>query len=93
MKNISEEEYQHLKLFKKLYDNSFYPQTYNIEKNCVEYPDFPGSHGPTIFYFPNEECKQKALKAAKKKLEITIKKKNKIKTFLVDLDDIVDIKD
>ena len=70
MRNISEEEYQHLKFFKKLYDNSFYPQTYNIEKNCVEYPDFPGSHEPAIFYFPNEECKQKALKVAKKKLEI-----------------------
>lgn len=93
MRNISEEEYQHLKLFKKLYDNSFYPQTYNIEKNCVEYPDFPRSHEPAIFYFPNEECKQKALKVAKKKLEITIKKKNKIKTFLIDLEDIVDLKD
>lgn len=93
MRNISEEEYQHLKLFKKLYDNSFYPQTYNIEKNCIEYPDFPGSHGPAIFYFPNEECKQKALKAAKKKLEITIKNKNKIKKYLVDLDDILVIKD
>ena len=93
MRNISEEEYQHLKLFKKLYDNSFYPQTYNIEKNCAEYPDFPESHGPIIFYFPNKECKEKALKAAKKKLEITIKNKNKIKTFLVDLDDILVIKD
>ena len=93
MRNISEEEYQHLMLFKKLYDNSFYPQTYNIEKNCVEYPDFHRSHGSAIFYFPNEECKQKALKAAKKKLEITIKKKNKIKTFLIDLEDIVDLKD
>ena len=93
MRNISEEEHQHLKLFKKLYDNSFYPQTYNIEKNCVEYPDFSGSHGPAIFYFPNEECKQKALKAAKKKLEITIKNKNKIKKYLVDLDDILVIKD
>lgn len=93
MRNISEEEYEYLKAFKKLYDNSFYPQTYNIEKNCVEYPDFPGSHGPAIFYFPNEECKEKALKAAKKKLEITIKKKNEMKTFLVDLEDIVDIKD
>jgi len=93
MRNISEEEYQHLKLIKKLYDNSFYPQTYNIEKNCIEYPDFPGSQGSAIFYFPNEECKQKALKAAKKKLEITIKKKNKIKTYLVDLEDIVDLKD
>ena len=93
MRNISEEEDQHLKLFKKLYDNSFYPQTYNIEKNCVEYPDFPGSHGPAIFYFPNEECKEKALKAAKKKLEITIKNKNKIKKYLVDLDDILVIKD
>ena len=93
MRNIPKEEYEHLKAFKKLYDNSFYPQTYNIEKNCVEYPDFPGSHGPAIFYFPNEECKEKALKAAKKKLEITIKKKNEIKTFLVDLEDIVDIKD
>lgn len=93
MRNISEEAYQHLKLFKKLYDNSFYPQTYNIKKNCVEYPDFPGSHGPAIFYFPNEECKEKALKAAKKKLEITIKNKNKIKKYLVDLDDILVIKD
>lgn len=93
MRNISEEEYEYLKAFKKLYDNSFYPQTYNIEKNCVEYPDFPGSHGPAIFYFSNEECKEKALKAAKKKLEITIKKKNEMKTFLVDLEDIVDIKD
>ena len=93
MRNISEEEYEYLKAFKKLYDNSFYPQTYNIEKNCVEYPDFPGSHGPAIFYFSNEECKEKALKAAKKKLEITIKNKNKIKKYLVDLDDILVIKD
>lgn len=93
MRNISEKEYLHLKLFKKLYDNSFYSQTYNIEKNCVEYPDFPGSHGPAIFYFPNEECREKALKAAKKKLEITIKNKNKIKKYLVDLDDILVIKD
>ena len=44
MRNISEEEYQHLKFFKKLYATSFYPQTYNLEKNCVDYPDFPGSH-------------------------------------------------
>lgn len=27
-----------LRLLKKLYDNSFYPATYNIEKNCFEYP-------------------------------------------------------
>ena len=40
-----------------------------------------------------QEGKEKALKAAKKKLEITIKNKNKIKKYLVDLDDILVIKD
>ena len=37
-----------LRLLKKLYDNSFYPATYNIEKNCFEYPSMP-----KYFYWPN----------------------------------------
>lgn len=42
--NIS---YEKLKFIKKMYDNSFYPATYNIEKNCFEYPSMP-----KIFYCP-----------------------------------------
>jgi hypothetical protein len=42
--NIS---YERLKLIKKIYDNSFYPAIYNIEKNCFEYPP-----APKIFYWP-----------------------------------------
>lgn len=43
--NIS---YERLKFIKKMYDNSFYPATYNIEKNCFEYPPMP-----KYFYWPN----------------------------------------
>lgn len=43
--NIS---YERLKFIKKMYDNSFYPATYNIEKNCFEYPSMP-----KYFYWPN----------------------------------------
>ena len=43
--NIS---YERLKLIKKMYDNSFYPATYNIEKNCFEYPSMP-----KYFYWAN----------------------------------------
>ena len=43
--NIS---YERLKFIKKIYDNSFYPATYNIERNCLEYPNMPN-----IFYWPN----------------------------------------
>ena len=42
--NIS---YERLKFIKKMYDNSFYPATYNIEKNCFEYTSMP-----KIFYWP-----------------------------------------
>ena len=44
--NIS---YERLKFIKKMYDNSFYPATYNIEKNCFEY--YPSM--PNFFYWPN----------------------------------------
>ena len=37
------------RLYKKLYDNSFYPATYNIETGMVEYPNIE----PKIFYFNN----------------------------------------
>ena len=48
--NIS---YERLKFIKKMYDNSFYPATYNIEKNCLEYPSMS-----KIFYWPAPEyCK------------------------------------
>lgn len=43
--NIS---YERLKFIKKMYDNSFYPATYNIEMNCFEYLNMPN-----IFYWPN----------------------------------------
>ena len=36
------------RLYKKLFDNSFYPATYNIETGMVEYPKVPN-----IFYFNN----------------------------------------
>ena len=61
-----------LRLLKKLYDNSFYPATYNIEKNCFEYPE---QKGPAIFYFLNDELKEKALKLSKMKLEVSVEYK------------------
>ena len=73
-----------LMLLKKLYDNSFYPATYNIEKNCFEYPE---QKGPAIFYFPNDELKEKALKLSKMKLEVSVEYKNKVEKFLIDLED------
>lgn len=42
-----EDELAFKKFIKKMYDNSFYPATYNIEKNCFEYPKWSN-----IFYFP-----------------------------------------
>jgi len=42
-----EDELALKKFIKKMYDNSFYPATYNIEKNCLEYPKCDN-----IFYFP-----------------------------------------
>ena len=47
---MNNKKYEQLKLFKKIYDNSFYPAMYNIEKNCVEYPPI---HNSMIFYFDN----------------------------------------
>ena len=61
---------EELKFIKKIYDNSFYPATYNIEKNCLEYPEFPN-----IFYFYNNEQYKEALKKSKSMLEITIYEK------------------
>ncbi len=54
MKTINkEDELAFKKLIKKIYDNSFYPATYNIEKNCFEYPEMPN-----VFYWPSPEyCK------------------------------------
>ena len=43
--NIS---YERLKFIEKIYDNSFYPATYNIEKNCFEYTSMPNT-----YYWPN----------------------------------------
>ena len=28
-----------LRFIKKMFDNSYYPATYNIKKNCIEYPN------------------------------------------------------
>lgn len=44
----TEEHKDFLRFIKKRYDNSFYPATYNIERNCLEYPNMPN-----IFYWPN----------------------------------------
>lgn len=38
---MDKEQYDFLKLYKKIHDNSFYPAMYNIEKNCIEYPPIP----------------------------------------------------
>lgn len=43
-----EEELAFKKFIKKRYDNSFYPASYNIEKNCLEYPEMPN-----VFYWPS----------------------------------------
>ena len=45
---MDKKQYEILKMYKKIYDNSFYPTTYNIERNCFEYPNMPN-----IFYWPN----------------------------------------
>lgn len=47
-----EEELAFKKFVKKMYDNSFYPATYNIEKNCFEYPKMSN-----VFYFPIKNIK------------------------------------
>ena len=56
--NIS---YERLKFIKKMYDNSFYPATYNIEKNCLEYPEMPNIyywHNPEYYKLPKEFTKK-----------------------------------
>ena len=79
---IINREFSNIKLFKKVFDNSFYPATYNIEKNCVEVK-YPNTSN--IFYFTNAKQYDAALKASRPKLEVTIKNKDKTKKFLLDL--------
>ena len=62
-----EEELKFKKFIKKMYDNSFYPATYNIEKNCLEYPEMPN-----IFYFYNKAQYEEALRKSKLMIEITL---------------------
>lgn len=72
-----EEELAFKKFIKKIYDNSFYPATYNIEKNCLEYPPMPNS---MIFYFDNYPIEkliaQSITETGCKKLRKIIKRMN-----------------
>jgi hypothetical protein len=61
-----------LRFIKKIYDNSFYPATYNIEKNCLEYPEMPN-----VYYWPspillkiNEELHKEIINSIFKKFQI-----------------------
>lgn len=65
MKTMNKKELAFKKFIKKIYDNSFYPATYNIERNCLEYPKMPN-----IFYFYNKSQYEEALRKSKLMIEI-----------------------
>jgi len=65
MKTMNKKELAFKKFIKKIYDNSFYPATYNIEKNCLEYPEMQN-----IFYFYNKSQYEEALRKSKLMIEI-----------------------
>lgn len=65
MKTMNKKELEFKKFIKKIYDNSFYPATYNIEKNCLEYQEMPN-----IFYFYNKFQYEEALRKSKLMIEI-----------------------
>ena len=61
---------EQLKFIKKIYDNSFYPATYNIENNSFEYPK-----SPDMFYFYCPEMVQEFMnKYALRSTELIVKK-------------------
>lgn len=48
IRKIDKDQLEIRELYKKIFDNSFYPATYNMETGMVEYPKTSN-----IFYFYN----------------------------------------
>lgn len=62
-----------LLMFKKIFDNSFYPYQYDIEKKCAVLNE----HVPRYFYFNNVAMAEKITKTAKENLNKLIEQYGK----------------
>ena len=59
--------------YKKIFDNSFYPYQYDIEKNCVVLNEYV----PHYFYFNNVAMAEKITKTARETLNKLIEQYGK----------------